>query len=168
MSDALTTYLHDHLTGSHFAVKLLDSLSEQYQDEDLGNFAVELCTEIKEDQQTLQTIIDRVGPAKLDITEAVGWVAEKASRLKLGRNLDGLGLGTFEALETLTLGIRGKLALWRALFRIRELDSRVPALDFNSLVERAEDQYTRTEQQRLMLVDIAFRSASSPSPTIRP
>ena len=26
MSDPLATYLHDHLAGSHFAVKLLDSL----------------------------------------------------------------------------------------------------------------------------------------------
>ena len=157
MSDALTTYLHDHLAGSHFAVKLLDSLSQQYQGEHLGKFALELCTEIKEDQQTLQTIVERVGPAKFDITEAVGWVAEKASRLKLGRDLDGLGLGTFEALETLSLGIRGKSALWRALSRIRELDSRVPALDFTGLAERAKDQHRRTEQQRLLLVDIAFR-----------
>jgi hypothetical protein len=26
MSDALATYLHDHLAGSHFAIKLLSSL----------------------------------------------------------------------------------------------------------------------------------------------
>ena len=80
--------------------------------------------------------------------------------MKLGRDLDGPDLGTFEALETLTLGIRGKWALWRALSRIRELDSRVPEVDFNSLAMRAEDQFTKTEQQRLMLVDIAFRPAT--------
>jgi hypothetical protein len=104
MSDALATYLHDHLTGSHFAVKLLESLSEQYPGEGVSKFAVELNTEIKEDQQTLQTIVDRVGPSKLDITEAVGWVAEKASRLKLGRDLDGVGLEHLKRSKRLPLG----------------------------------------------------------------
>jgi hypothetical protein len=39
ISDALATYLHDHLAGSLFAVKLLSSLSDQYEDEELGAFA---------------------------------------------------------------------------------------------------------------------------------
>jgi len=33
MSDALATYLHDHLAGSHFAINLL-SLSDRYKDEE--------------------------------------------------------------------------------------------------------------------------------------
>src|SRR5437867_3954644 len=111
MNDPLTTYLHDHLTGSYFAVKLLDALSDQYQGQQLGKFASELCAEIKKDQAVLQEIVVRVGPANFDITEAVGWVAERVSRLKLRRTGEGVGLGTFETLETLTLGIRGKWAL---------------------------------------------------------
>ena len=108
----------------------------------------------------LQEIVVRVGPANFDITEAVGWVAERVSRLKLRRTGEGVGLGTFETLETLTLGIRGKWALWRALSQIREVDNRVPGLDYNSLVERAEDQYNRTEEQRLMLVNVAFHPST--------
>jgi hypothetical protein len=38
------------------------------------------------------------------------------------------GIGTFEALETLALGIQGKLALRQVLSIVRELDARVPEL----------------------------------------
>src|ERR1700727_2799393 len=98
MSDNLAVYLHDHLAGSHFAVKLLASLNDQYKNEELGAFALGLSYEIKQDQATLQAIIDRVGKASVDITEATGWLAEKASQLKLKRDHSDGGIGTFEAL----------------------------------------------------------------------
>jgi hypothetical protein len=158
MSDSLATYLHDHLAGSHFAVKLLDSLHDQYKDEALGQFAAALGRDVKEDQHTLQEIIAHVGEAHLDLTEAAGWLVEKASQFKLSRDESGGGLGTFEAIETLTLGIQGKLALWRVLPSIREIDDRIPAAyDFNELAGRAEDQYIRVEQQRSLLVRTTFR-----------
>jgi len=81
--------------------------------------------------------------------EAVGWVMEKASRFKLQRDESGEGIGTFEALETLTLGIQGKAALWSVLAVIREVDSRVPAYEFDKLIARAQDQFQRVEVQRL-------------------
>src|SRR5271154_5152004 len=147
MSDPLATYLRDHLAGSHFAVKLLETLQEQYRDEELGWFALSLCAEIKQDQDTLQTIIDHVGKASLDLTEAAGWFAERASQFKLQRDASG-GLGTFEALETLTLGIRGKLALWRALPLVLKVDTRVPEYDYVALAARAEDQFARVDERR--------------------
>ena len=105
MSDVLATYLHDHLAGSHFAIKLLSSLSDRYKDEELGTFARSLAVDVKQDQDTLQQVIDKVGKAKLDLMEAVGWLTEKASRLKLRWDESGEGIGTFDALETLMLGI---------------------------------------------------------------
>jgi len=156
MKDPLATYLRDHLAGSHFAVKLLDSLYEQYREEDLGDFAFAMREEVKQDQETLQTIIDRVGTAHLDLTEAAGWLAEKASEFKLQRDDSSGGLGTFEALETLTLGIRGKWALWKVLPLIREADSRIPDLDFEELRRRADEQFARVEEQRLKLAQFTF------------
>lgn len=156
MNDPLNTYLHDHLAGSHFAIQLLDSLQEQYRDEELGNFAAALQVEIKEDRETLQRIADEVGQGPVDLTEVTGWLAEKASQIKLERDNSGGGLGTFEALETLTLGIRGKLALWKALQVIGEVDVRVPDLDFQGLAARAEDQFARVEVQRLLLARVTF------------
>jgi hypothetical protein len=156
MSDALATYLHDRLAGSYFAIKLLSSLSDRYKDADLGAFARSLAVDIKQDQDTLRQVIDKVGKANLDLMEAVGWLMEKASRFKLQSDESGEGIGTFEALETLTLGIEGKADLWSVLAVICEVDSRVPAYEFDKLIARAQDQFQRVEVQRLSLARTTF------------
>jgi hypothetical protein len=156
VSDPLATYLHDHLAGSHFAINLLESLRDQYRDQELGAFAVALLQDVKQDQKILQEIIDRVGKAHIDLTEATGWLVERASQLKLKRDSSG-GLKTFEALETFALGILGKLSLWRVLPIIREVDPRIPDQDFEKLAKRAENQYTRVEEERLQLARVTFR-----------
>jgi hypothetical protein len=156
MSDALATYLHDHLAASHFAIKLLGSLEEQYKGDKLGEFARWLAAQLKQDQEALRQVIQKVGETQLDLTEATGWLAEKASQFKLERDDPGGGLGTFEAIETLTLGIRGKLAVWHALPLIREIDRRVPPIDFGRLAVRADEQYAAVEQQRLQLIRDTF------------
>jgi len=156
MSDALATYLHDHLAGSRFAIQLLQSLQEQYRAQPLGTFAGALETEVKQDQETLQKIIDSVGSALLDFKEAAGWFAEKAAQLKLGEDHASGGIGTFEALEMLVLGIKGKLALWQVLPIAREVDRRIPDLDFEKLAASAEQQGARVEEQRLHLAVTTF------------
>jgi hypothetical protein len=157
MSDPLATYLHDHLAGSHFAIKLLETVREQYSKESLAGFAEALITDVKDDQETLQGIIERVGKAHLDWTETAGWFAEKASQLKLQRDDTEAGIGTFEALETLAVGIRGKLALWQVLPIIRKVDPRIPDIDYGKLAERAEEQFARVEKRRLESALITFR-----------
>jgi hypothetical protein len=159
MADALSTYLHDHLSGSVFALELLDSVEKEYKDDELGAFAGSLKAEIKPDQEVLEQIIEHVGKAGLDLKQAAGWIAEKASRLKLRGDDTQRGIGTFEALETLALGIQGKLALWKVLRKIRNVDTRVPPLDFAHLIARAEDQYRRVEERRLATALVTFKPA---------
>ena len=48
------------------------------------------------------------------------------------------------ALETLSLGILGKRALWRVL---RQIPANLN-LDFDGLIQRAEDQFERVERMR--------------------
>jgi hypothetical protein len=157
MSDPLAIYLHDHLAGSRFAVELLDSLQEQYRGKPLGEFARVLQAEVKEDQETLQGIIDSVGRAHLDLKETAAWFAEKAAQLKLSEDHASGGIGTFEALEMLVLGIRGKLALWQVLPLVRQIDPRIPRLDFDKLAASAEEQGARVDGQRLQLAATTFR-----------
>ena len=159
MSDSLTTYLHDHLAGSHFAVELLETLCERSGEDPLVAFTAALLSDIKEDQEVLQKIVDRVGKGHIDLKAASAWFAEKASQLKLQHDEPG-GLGTFEALETLMLGITGKLALWRVLPVIAEFDPRVGAQDFARLAVRAQDQWERVEEQRMRLARVAFEKHS--------
>ena len=90
------------------------------------------------------------------MTEATGWLAEKASQIKLsGDDADG-GIGTFEALETLGLGIQGKLSLWQVLGLIRQVDSRIPAHDYDLLAERARRQHAQVEEHKLKLALVTF------------
>jgi len=156
MSDPLAIYLHDHLAGSRFAIELLTSLQERYKDQPLAEFARALAIDVTADQETLQKIIDSVGRAHFDLKEAAGWFAEKAAQLKLREDHASGGIGTFEALETLLLGIRGKLALWHVLPIARKVDPRIPSLDFDNLAASAEEQGARVEKQRLQLAVTTF------------
>lgn len=155
MSDPLATYLQDHLAGSSFAIELLESLRDRFHDQPLGTLAEALLADVRDDQQVLLRMIDRVGKGGLDLKSAAGWIAEKLSRLKL-QDDDGAGLGTFEALETLALGILGKASLWHALAVIREQDARVAGEDFSQLAARAEAQHDRVEAHRLQLARKIF------------
>jgi hypothetical protein len=145
--------------GQTFAIQLLGALRDQYSDEELGRFAAALLVDVQKDRATLQAIIDRIGSAHLDLKEAAAWLAEKASQLKLHRD-HAAGFGTFEALETLSLGIVGKLALWRALPVIAEGDPRLRENDFEMLAARAQEQFDRVEIRRLEMARKAFGVAS--------
>jgi hypothetical protein len=122
----------------------------------LGEFARGLKADVKQDQETLQKIIDSVGSTHLDLKEAAGWFAEKAAVFKLRGDHAAGGIGTFEALETLVLGIRGKLALWEVLPIARTVDMRIPNIDFEKLAASAEEQIARAETQRLQFATTTF------------
>ena len=83
----------------------------------MGNFALAIRAEVNKDQETLEGIIDQVGKANLDVTEAAGWLAEKASKFKLRRDDSSGGLGTFEAripeLDFEELRVRANSLKWR-------------------------------------------------------
>ncbi len=155
MTEPLATYLDDHLAGSSFAIELLESMRDRFSSQPLGSFADALLVEIRDDQQVLMRIIERVGKGGMDLKSAVGWMAEKLSRVKL-QDDEEVGLGTFESLETLSLGILGKAALWNALATIRNQDARVGHEDFSQLVARAQSQYEMVEAHRIQLASKVF------------
>ena len=155
MGDPLATYLHDHLAASAFAVDLLKEVRDQYRDDSLGQVASSLLADIEEDRNTLQRIVDRVGKGSVGLKEAGAWLAEKATRPKLSHG-EAKGLGTFQAVETLALGILGKIALWRTLIAVAETDDRLRDIDFQQLLKRAESQHATTEENRLLLARQAF------------
>ena len=136
-TNPLATYLHDHLAGSHFAVELLATLHDRHKNDELGPFAARLRADIQHDQQILQSIIEDSGDkAHFDLKDVAAWIAEKVSQIKL-RYDQPAGLGTFEALEALSLGITGKVALWTVLPVIGKTNPCVPPRDYQQLAERA-------------------------------
>jgi hypothetical protein len=156
--DPLGTYLQDHLAGAAAALELVDGLRAEHSDDPLGALAAKLLADIGSDRDVLDALAQRVDGSSL-LKDATGWLGTKLGRFKLGRAAGALG--TFQALETLALGILGKLALWHALKAIAPGDARVSGVDFDVLAERALAQHSLVEAERLRLARAALRSAGA-------
>ncbi|MEJ7570043.1 MAG: hypothetical protein WKF41_17480 [Gaiellaceae bacterium] len=82
---------------------------------------------------------------------------EKLGRLKLNGQVRGYSpLSRLLELETLSVGISGKLALWRSLEQLPEIVERLPGIDLEQLVERAQRQRAELEEHRLAAAREAF------------
>lgn len=149
MSEALGTYLNDHLAGSVAAVEMVERAIEENAGTPLAAALRELLVAIREDQDVLRRLLARLDVRESQVKKAGAWLAEKAGRLKLGDTGEA-ALHRLEMLEALALGIQGKLALWRALQRVAD---RHPALlagvDLGALERRAREQHERVEACRV-------------------
>ena len=156
MSANLRTYLHDHLAGAQFATSLLADLAAQEFDVDIAKFAGNLLGEIEVDKHVVEGILARLDATKSVLKEASAWISQKLGRTKLQIGSDPFSI--FEALEVLSIGIQGKLALWRALEEIASEEDALQSQDFSALAERASEQYARVERQRIVyarsLIDV--------------
>jgi len=167
MSDALLTYLHDHLAGAEFGLELLRDLREQHATDATGALASRLEIEIEQDRSTLQQLARELsGGANNTGKTAVGWLAEKASRLKLRRSA-AAGLGVFETLEALALGILGKEALWTALEAAAPGEPRLAGYDFSALAARARQQHAQVETTRRERAAIVFSATTQDSAALQ-
>ena len=155
MDDPLAVYLHDHLAGSSFAVELLEKLATEFRGTASGDIASELLEQVEIDVGTLKQLIANAGETTPDLYDALGWIAERVSRIKLKHD-DPTGIGAFEAFETISLGILGKRALWEALKVRQEIDTLLAGFDFPGLIERAEQQFAKANHYRLKLIPAAL------------
>ncbi len=152
VSDCLSIYLNDHFAGSVAALNLLRSISERKDRPDLASFSAKLHQEIEADQEVLAELMKQLAIEQTKTRSFLGWLAGKAAEKKM--RMDATVCSEYfyiQAFESLTLGISGKLALWKALAAIAErlpveFSSRLP-----SLIERARDQRERVETERLKM-----------------
>jgi hypothetical protein len=156
----IAIYLHDHLAGAAYALDLVGSMRDNFRGQELGEFAAMLFAEIAADKEVLHSLASRLGPSSDVLKDTVAWLTEKVSRFKLAHD-DPTGLGLFEALEFLTLGIHGKAALWRALAEVREQHDELARIDFAKLLKRAEEQEQAVEKFRLAAARNAFAHSGS-------
>jgi hypothetical protein len=77
-------------------------------------------------------------------------VAERLARLRTGERLTGSPhLSRLLETELLSLGVEGKLLLWRTLRAGWAEDPRLRGIDLNALIARANAQRRRLERERL-------------------
>jgi len=155
----LGIYLNDHLSGAVFAGELIKRALRENRGSTFAPFLEELLREVGEDRETLERLMDTLGVRRSGVKRALAVAAERAGRLKLNGLLAGYSpLSRLLELETLTLGVTGKRALWRVL---REHDdARLRGFDFDELERRANEQLVELERHRLEASRIALRARS--------
>jgi hypothetical protein len=161
-SEPLAVYLNDHLAGSVAALELIDTLIEQQRGRPVADKLHALRIDIEEDQETLRGILARVDPDEHTLKRAAAWLTEKVSRAKLAlaaRSHPALGL--LEGLESLALGIQGKLGLWYALADVAAHEPRLAGYPYETLEARAVIQHAAVERERLEAARAAFGVGSA-------
>jgi hypothetical protein len=141
VSAPLATYLNEHLAGAMVAIDLAGKAADRNRGDRLGVFLAELLKAIDEDRVSLEGVIERLGVEKGGVKATAGRVVEKVSRLRLHEKVTGdPHLSRVLELETLIIGVTGKLRLWHSLQESMASDARLAGVDLDALVQRARDQ----------------------------
>jgi hypothetical protein len=156
-ANGLATYLNDHLAGAVAGSELANKISIEYADTPSGLFLAELARDIVQDKATLEELMERLGIQRSPLKQAASWIGEKLSRVKLSETMTGdRDLKRLLEFETLSLGIEGKLSMWRALISVSHSHVELAATDLAMLVKRAESQRSNLEDHRLQIANAAL------------
>ncbi len=161
VDEFLGIYLNDQLAAGMLWREMARRSQRSNSGTELGEALARVSAEIAEDVETFQRIMRRLGirlnPVKIGL--AVG--AERLGRLKLNGRLGTYSpLSRFVELEFLAMGIEGKKLLWKTLRDLAGLASRLPDVDFDHLIERAERQRADLEPFRVRAGTEALGSSS--------
>jgi hypothetical protein len=66
------------------------------------------------------------------------------------------------AVESLALGVWGKLSLWRALAQVGDQHPAIASVDLDELIARAQNQYDLLERERLAAAKRALAHIHAP------
>lgn len=148
-SARLATYLNDHLAGAVAGSELANKISSDYVDTPFGPFLTELAHEIEQDKATLEGLMQRLAIEPSPLKQMAGWAGEKLSRVKLSDAMTSdRDLKRLLEFEALSMGIEGKLLMWRALHEASSSHPELAATDLATLAKRAETQRTSLEDHR--------------------
>ena len=150
VDEFLGIYMNDQLALGMLWREVAQRSQRNNRDTELGEALTRVSAGIAEDVETFQSIMHRLGirmnPVKIGL--AVG--AERLGRLKLNGRLGTYSpLSRFIELDVLAMGIEGKKLLWTTLRDLADLASRLPDVDFDNLIDRAERQRADLEPFRV-------------------
>ncbi|GGY15394.1 hypothetical protein GCM10010326_03830 [Streptomyces xanthochromogenes] len=145
----LATYLDDHYTGATGGLELFRRAAEARADAEGRAALTDLARQVDEDRESLARIMADLDLPRSQSKAAIGWLAEKAGRLKTNGHLFTRSpLSDVLEAESMLLGVLGKAACWRTLRVLAESDARLCADDLDVLLDRAEQQSATLEELR--------------------
>ena len=140
----LSVYLNNHLSGASAGLELFRRAAKHHAGSDRGLELARLTDEVAADRESLRDIMRRLGVEENRAMVALGWAGERAGRLKPnGFLVRRSPLSDIVELESLRIGVAGKLAGWQVLRGVAAHDSRLAREELETLLERAEDQAER-------------------------
>ncbi len=147
--ELLGIYLNDHLAGMTAGTELARRVSRTHPELRV------LADDLEADRKELLDFMREVGVESRPHKAAIGWLSEKAGRLKLnGRVLSRSPLSDVLELEGLRVGVEAKSAMWRTLRKLQSFDEG----RLERLAHRAEGQAELVDQYRVRLVPQAFNA----------
>ena len=150
----LDTYLNDHHAGATAGVNLARMAADEHQQHEHGPFFAEIAHEITTDHDTLERLMAKMNVDKSASKSALAEVGSKLMAPKFTGTDDELN--AFVTLETLSIGIEGKLCMWKALKAVEDAYPSMEEFDLDELIARAESQRERIEAKRLELAPAAL------------
>lgn len=157
MDSLLGTYLRDQLALGVLWRDLARRSQDQNSGTPLGDALERVAAAIAEDVETFESIMKELDIRTDRLKTTLASLAERVGRLKLNGRLTGYSpLSRFEELEFITMGIDGKKQMWTTLRDLAHLGPRLPGVDFDELIRRAEWQRDELEPFRVAAGRDAF------------
>jgi hypothetical protein len=144
---ALETYLNDHFAGATAGTNLAKMAAEEHRSDEHGPFFGEIASEIAADYDTLQQLMTSLGVEQSATKGALAEIGSKLMQPKFTAGDDD-ELNAFVTLETLSIGVEGKVCMWKALKTVEDSNPALEQADIDGLLARAIDQRERIEAER--------------------
>jgi hypothetical protein len=156
----IRSYLNHHLAGSVAGLQALEHLEAAEKGTPMARVLSELRAEGTADRHILEELMARLGVSESETQKATAWFGEKVFHALQPLNEQSSGaLHLLLTLEAVALGLEGRRALWLALASAAEDSATLQGLNYQTLVQRAENQRDRVELLRLE----AAKKALSPA-----
>jgi hypothetical protein len=147
--DLLSIYLNDQLAAGVAWRELARRAAASERGTPAGTAAGQVADAIAEDVRTFERMMERLGVPRSPVKPTLAIAAERVGRLKPNGRLRARSpLSRFVELDVLAMGIEGKKILWRTLRDQAGLATRVPEVDFDALIVRADEQLALIEPHR--------------------
>ncbi len=151
----LEVYLTDHLAGATAGLNLAQMATHEHRADEHGAFFGEIASEIKADYATLERLIAELGVERSATKTAAAEIGSKMMAPKFVGGDDD-ELNAFITLETLSMGVEGKVCMWKALTTVAGAYPTLEGFDLDGLIARGESQRERIEATRLEIAPQAL------------
>jgi hypothetical protein len=153
----LAIYLNDQLALGVAGRELARRAARENAGSEVGSALADAAAAIADDVATLELVMRSLGVRRSRVKPRLATLAERGGRLKLNGSVRRYSpLSRFYELDLLVLGIGAKKVLWATLRDLSAIPQRLPGIDLDELIARADAQLDLLEPWRTQAGLAAF------------